>query len=152
MFAALALSLLAVQSAAHLPADCANAAATLEIDACLSEELKRERARMDHYLATARLMAERQDESTVGTPEASKQVRFLGDAQGAWEAYDKVVCNGVYDKWLGGSIRNAAALRCHIDMTRERTFVVWRDFIAPADSSEPELPDPRTTPLIPLGR
>lgn len=142
MLAILAVALLA-QSTDRLSSDCGRAATTVEINACLQKDLGREAARMDHYIATAGELAERQDEATVGTPEASDQRRLLREAQHAWEAYQKIVCDGVYDKWLGGSIRNAAALRCRIDMTRERTFVIWRDFIKPADSSEPELPDPR---------
>lgn len=142
MLAVLAVALLA-QSADRPCSDGVRAATTVEINACLQKDLGREAARMDHYIATAGELAERQDQSTAGTREASAQKKHLIDAQRAWEAYQTIVCRGVYDKWLGGSIRNAAALRCHIDMTRERTFVIWRDFIKPADSSEPELPDPR---------
>ena len=67
---------------------------------------------------------------------------YLDQAQAAWAVYSDLVCKGVYDKWNGGSIRNVAALRCRIDMTRERTQVVWRDYLTYVDSTPPELPEP----------
>ncbi|WP_426022953.1 lysozyme inhibitor LprI family protein [Brevundimonas sp. PWP3-1b1] len=134
--------LLVSQSPDHLPADCAKAQDTLAINACASRDLSREVERMDHYLVAARRNADAADQGAGKATVSLSQRAYLDQAQAAWTAYADLVCKGVYDKWNGGSIRNVAALRCRIDMTRERTHVVWRDYLTYADSTPPELPEP----------
>lgn len=134
--------LLVTQTTGHLPADCAEASNTLEINACAARDLSRETERMDHYLTAARRNADAMDQATAGTPDASAQRDHLDKAQTAWAAYADIVCDGVHDRWKGGTIRTVAALRCRIDMTRERTHVVWRGYLSPADASPPDLPEP----------
>jgi uncharacterized protein YecT (DUF1311 family) len=140
MFALIAAILLTQTPDA--PVNCAQAMTTPQINACAAQRLEAETARMETYLSAARRRAVTQDEETA----ASSQRAYLDNAQSAWTAYADIVCDGVYDNWSGGTIRTVMALECRIQMTRERTHVIWRDFLTYADSTPPVLPEP-TAPV-----
>lgn len=122
--------------------DCAQAVTTPQVSACAAQRLKAETERMETYLSAARRQAATRDEASAGTWAASSQRVYLDNAQSAWTAYAEIVCNGVYDNWSGGTVRTAMALECRIQMTRERTHVIWRNFLTYVDSTPPILPEP----------
>ena len=121
--------------------DCTRAMTTPEINACGALDLDRETARMERYLETARQRAVDMDAASTGH-DATHQTAYLSSTQAAWTAYAEIACAGVYDQWKGGTIRTVMGLGCRIAMTRERTRVVWRDYLTYADSTPPILPEP----------
>ncbi|WP_299171767.1 lysozyme inhibitor LprI family protein [uncultured Brevundimonas sp.] len=140
MLALVAAGLIAQTPAA--PADCAKAATTPEINACAAQDLAAETERMETYLAAARRKALADDQGASDNGPASSQRAYLDNGQTAWVAYRDIVCNGVYNRWSGGTIRTLMALNCSTRMTRERTQVIWRDFLTYADATPPILPEP----------
>jgi uncharacterized protein YecT (DUF1311 family) len=132
----------AMQSPDHLPPDCTQAANTPEINACATRDLGRETARMERYLTVARRTADNLNGANAEDGARSSQRAHLDNAQLVWSAYADIVCGAVYEKWARGSVRTAAALRCRIDMTRERTHVIWRNYLVYVDSTPPVLPEP----------
>jgi len=140
MLALVAAGLIAQTPAA--PADCSKAATTPEINACAAQDLAAETERMETYLTAARRQASVIDQSAADGDPALSQRAYLDNAQTAWSAYADIVCDGVYDQWSGGTIRTVMSLGCRTRMTRERTHVIWRDFLTYADSTPPILPEP----------
>ena len=97
---------------------------------------------MQQYLTAARQVAQASDEQpwTYGGPSAQRG--YLAASQAAWTAYARIVCEGVDDAFKGGSIHTAMFLRCMIQMTHERTRVIWRGYLRYWDSTLPVLPEP----------
>jgi len=141
MIPIVAAILLSGQAIEGLPADCSKAMTTPEINACGQLDLQRETARMERYLTAANARARALDD-VADVPDRSHQQVYLQNAQKAWEAYEAIVCDGVYDDWKGGTIRTVMYLGCKVEMTRERTRVIWRDYLTYADSTPPILPEP----------
>ena len=123
-----------------------------EINACFAEDLRREEARMDIYLRRAEERAREADELTRAYGGPSAQRGYLASSQAAWRAYAEIVCAGVHDAWKDGTIRTAMQLNCMIEMTRERTHVIWRHHLTHADGSPPVLPEPVETAADELRR
>lgn len=134
--------LLSSQAIENLPADCSKAESTPEINACGVLDVQSESRRMDQYLAAARDRAAKGDDDSKAYGDPTRQVDFLDRSQAAWVAYSTLVCDGVYDQWNGGTIRTVMALGCKSAMIRERTQVVWRDYLTYGDSTPPALPEP----------
>ncbi|MBX9459950.1 MAG: DUF1311 domain-containing protein [Brevundimonas sp.] len=133
---AAAAMMMAGQEIDHLPADCAQASNTLEINACATLDVQREQLRLDRYFAAA--VARVQGEGDDGAEAAA----WLRASQPAWKAYADIACGAVYEHWSGGSIRGVMYLGCMKELTRERTHAIWRDFLTYADSTPPILPEP----------
>ncbi len=148
--ASLASLVLAGQDPSAVPVDCSKAANTLQINTCVGEELAREEARLEIYLRQAREVARTRDEEDRAYGGPSAQRGYLDGAQAAWIAYVDIVCGGVFDQFKDGSIRVAASSRCRVDLTRERTHLVWRHFLTYVDSTPPVLPEP-IGPADPIG-
>ena len=122
------------QAIDNLPADCSQAMTTPEINACGALDLRREEQRMEEYLQAAYRRA-----ADSGTQEAA----WLRASQSAWKAYADIACGAVYEQWSDGTIRGVMYLGCMVNLTRERTHVVWRGFLTYPDSTPPVLPEPR---------
>ena len=43
----------------------------------------------------------------------------------------------------GGSMANVLSAQCYIQLTRERTHRVWKDYLAIPGAGEPSLPEPK---------
>lgn len=123
------------------PGDCDQAMTTFEVNACAMVALEAETARMELYLEAARARAAEMDQSP-DFAQPTDQVRYLEEAQAAWEIYAGLVCDGVYDQWKEGTIRTVMAIGCRIDLTRERTHTIWRSHLSYADSTPSILPEP----------
>lgn len=124
------------------PFRCVRDGSTPEVNACMSNDLEREMARLRHYLTVAEERARARDEYPRAFGGQSAQRAYLAASQAAWTAYARIVCEGVEDSWKDGSIHTAMYLGCMIDMTHERTLVIWRDHLTYADSTPPVLPEP----------
>lgn len=132
----------AVESVDDGNPSCVRDGTTIEMNACAFQDLERETARMDQYLAAARVRAAEGDAESGTYGEPTQQLAFLEKGQAAWMAYSTVVCDGVYDQWKDGTIRTVLYLGCQIDMTRQRTHLVWSDYLTFWDSTPPVLPEP----------
>ena len=97
---------------------------------------------MERYLRVAEERALQRDETTRAYGGPSAQRGYLAASQSAWAAYAEIVCDGVHDGWKDGTIRTIMYLGCMIEMTHDRTRVIWRDHLTYADSTPPVLPEP----------
>ena len=137
---------LALQTPVAADIDCERAANTLQINACAAQDLAREEARMNRYLAAARMRLNDNQNAATSGGEASFGPAWLDASQSAWTAYADIRCRGVYDRWKGGTIRTVMALDCRIEATRQRTHDIWTDYLTFADSTPPILPEPIEAP------
>ncbi|WP_330110471.1 lysozyme inhibitor LprI family protein [Methylophaga thalassica] len=117
---------------AHTETDCASAFTTLEINACLNEELQQKQDIMKHYLAAAKQRYH--DETQV--------IEAIETGQSAWEAYKNAHCDSIYIIWMGGTIRGAMSLGCKIKLTQARTHELWSSYLTYPDSTTALLPEP----------
>lgn len=126
------------------PADpCANAATTLDINACLAGQMTAVETDLNRYYRAAvkRLHAEKDEAETQALPELIK-------AQRAWLAYRDAECGAVGAYWSGGTIRGSMVLTCRLSVTRLRIFSIWRDWLTYMDSTPPDLPRPDLGPVL----
>ena len=123
--------------------DCQAASNTRDMNTCVGLDLARETARMNLYLEAAGRRADEQDREQGFQPEdRTFGGAWLAASQHAWQAYAGIACEGVFDQWKGGSVRMVAVLGCWIDLTRDRTHVIWRHHLTYPDSTPPILPEP----------
>ena len=130
LFAALVAS--ATPAAAERPVRCPDAATTLEMNACLGEELAAAKAEQRRYL----------DAATDRAADRGELVAAIMQSQAAFETYRKAECDAVYENWKDGTIRGAMALSCRIALTRSRTHGIWGNWLTYMDSTPPVLPEP----------
>lgn len=62
-------------------------------------------------------------------------------AQRAWVTCRDNECKAIYEDWIDGSIRFAMQDGCIINLTKIRTFEIWRNWLTPMQGS-PVLPRP----------
>lgn len=90
--------------------DCPNAKTTLESVECLStlaEKTSREvKTKYEQVLNLFKTDAKLRD-------------AFV-DAQETWFAYQKKTCDGIWEFWNPGTLKNPAALHCQVMLDRER--------------------------------
>jgi uncharacterized protein YecT (DUF1311 family) len=94
--------------------ECRRDGTTIQVNACVLDDLALEEARMEAYLAAARSRAlDRDRASETYGGDASQQSAYLDASQSAWEAYAAIRCGGVYDQWRQGTIRTVMSVGCH---------------------------------------
>jgi uncharacterized protein YecT (DUF1311 family) len=126
-------------AAAAPKSDPCKGSTTLDVNACLSAELKSSEARLDKYLQAALTHHGLDDEGAARLG--------LQASQQAFEAYRSIECQTVYENWKGGTIRTAMGLICEIDLTDQRTLEIWQQWLTYKDSTPPILPKPEPTKL-----
>lgn len=125
------------------PVVCVRDGNTLQLNACVADDLSAEEARMQRYFDAARTRALEGDAQSGEFGEArTQQAAWLDAAQRSWEAYADIRCQGVFDQWKGGTIRTVMIAGCRIAATRQRTHDIWADHLTYADSTPPVLPEP----------
>lgn len=123
----------------------------MELRVCYGWYREREEARMQRYLqaavdAAARRRTEAADlvqrNGWTDTPDPMNQERaWIEASRPAFAAYREIWCNGVYEAFGRGTARSLAQTDCEIELTHERTKVIWRDYLY--NGSEPAvLPEP----------
>ncbi|MDH3231114.1 MAG: lysozyme inhibitor LprI family protein [Alphaproteobacteria bacterium] len=127
--AALVLLLPSSASAAGL---CKNSKNTLEMNACLSEEVRIARTELGKYL----------EESRRHYAEEPKSIAALDKAQKSWLDFQEAHCRAVYEIWSEGTIRNAKYADCLLKSTRRRIHDLWEIYLTFVDSTPPLLPEP----------
>lgn len=112
--------------------DCENALNTIDINECAVFELNANQKKMQTYL----------EASVSVNQHLKKLVQAIEISQKNWSKYADSHCDAVYEKWNEGSIRNHMYLSCKIRLTKERTFVLWNDYLTFVDTASPVLPRP----------
>ena len=127
------------------PVVCVRDGNTLQLNACVAEDLTAEQARMQRYfdLATEQAAASDLESGEYGEP--NRQVELLTAAQEAWKAYVRLRCEARWDGVKEGTIRTIVLLGCWIDATRQRTHDIWADHLTYWDTTPPMLPEPILT-------
>ncbi len=118
---------------------------TLQMNACVADDLALEQARMQRYLDVAMEQAAVNDSESGELGEPTRQVELLTAAQAAWIAYADLRCETQWDEVKGGTIRTIVLIGCWIDATRLRTHDIWADHLTYWDSTPPVLPEPVLT-------
>ena len=113
--------------------DCDKAWTTLAINQCMYKDLVTAEKVLDKYLAKS---LERYLEDDVSVASIKK-------GQEAWLNYREEHCGAVYDTWRDGTIRTAMGLGCKLELTHQRTIVLWHSFLTYVDSTPPLLPEPK---------
>lgn len=128
------------------PVGCVRDGNTLQLNACVAEDLSGEEARLRRYFEAAMTRAIEGDaQSGQFGEERTHQAAWLDASQRSWEAYAGIRCGGVFDQWKGGTIRTIMITGCRIEATRQRTHDIWTDHLTYADSTPPVLPEPVLT-------
>lgn len=112
--------------------DCQNARTTIDINQCAAIELESAQAQLAEYLQAS-------FEHHADDPEL---VAAIKAAQKDWQAYLAAHCDAVYTQWRDGTIRGVMSLSCKTQLTQQRTYEVWANFLTYMDSTPPVLPEP----------
>lgn len=113
--------------------DCDKAWTTPAINQCMYKDLVEAEKVMAKYLAKS---LERYLEDEVSVASIKK-------GQEAWLSYREEHCGAVYDTWRDGTIRTAMGLGCKLELTHQRTIVLWQSFLNYVDSTPSLLPEPK---------
>lgn len=131
--------------------DCRRTGNDIATRVCYAWFQEREEARMQRYLqaavdAAARRRVEAADAARrLGAPDddpdpLEQERAWIQASDAAFAAYRQMWCNGVYEAYGRGTTRDLAQADCEIELTHERTKVIWRDFLN--SDAEPVLPEP----------
>lgn len=112
--------------------DCREPKSTLEVNHCMSADLREAEARLMKYVEVAR------EELAEDKP----TLKAFDTAQSAWASYREAHCDSVYSLYRDGTIRGSMNLGCKTMLTDERTYAVWETFLTKLDGSDPVLPEP----------
>ncbi len=113
--------------------DCNNAVTTIDINHCKGLEVEATESEMEKYLQTS-------IERYRSEPEVTKS---LQDAHATWLTYREEYCHAQYIQWQGGTIRGFMYGECMLQLTRQHTHNLWRDYLTYMDSTPPLLPEPK---------
>lgn len=135
-YLAIALFCIAISATAKEgDVDCDNAASTLDRSHCESLELDDAERELKKYL----------DKSLSHHKSDTGLVDAIVEAQLEWRNYREAHCDAVYHQWRDGSIRKLKTLSCEKDLTRLRTYELWKTYLTFMDSTAPVLPKPDYT-------
>jgi uncharacterized protein YecT (DUF1311 family) len=124
---------------------CDRGGTTLQMNACVVQDLVKEEVRMQRYLDLALEGAAANDIDSGEYGEPTRQVELLTGTQAAWVAYAELRCEAQWDEVKDGTIRTIVLVGCKIDATRQRTHDIWADHLTYWDSTPPMLPEPVLT-------
>lgn len=79
-----------------------------------------------------------------GDADKREAVKTFDHSQEAWKTYRDEHCSSYYYYWKGGTIAGPFHAACLNDLTRERTWEIWKYWLHYADSTPPMLPEPKT--------
>ncbi|WP_183030042.1 lysozyme inhibitor LprI family protein [Altericroceibacterium spongiae] len=134
-------AVLTASATANAPSRCTGET-TLEVNACLNEQLGEANVEMEQYAETALAIMERDAKDEFSDALEKDAPDAFRRAQKAWTDYREAECEALYDNWSGGTIRNAMTISCEIRITRQRTHTIWENWLTFMDSTPPVLPEP----------
>lgn len=119
--------------------DCAKAGSTMEQNICAGRDVEALENTLRHYTDTAYSLIR---ENSDGDPETL--IAEIQDGERLWKAYVDAACGAVYTQWSGGTIRNVMAASCQMELIRERTHHIWREYLVTMEGLA-RLPEPERT-------
>lgn len=123
---------LSLASGIAMAEPCDHAKETVELNACLHEQVGKAEKELERYL----------DATRTRYAEAPDAVVSLEAAQGAWVRFRDSDCLAVYDLWGDGSIRGAQLATCLLQHTQRRTHDIWSRYLITPDNPSGILPEP----------
>lgn len=133
VFFSLCIATLVSPAIAVVADPCAKITSTIEGVECRVGQLNDEEKKQKQYFDAAVKRAALFD----------LDAKHLNDEQLAWTKYRETLCGNVYLMWVQGTARYEMAAQCNLNVTRERTYDLWRSYLTYIDSTPPILPDPR---------
>ncbi|WP_426702961.1 lysozyme inhibitor LprI family protein [Rhodanobacter sp. Col0626] len=113
-------ALLLAMNAPVLAANCDSANNTVQMNACMADEVKAADLTLNHtyqrVLATLNGADSDQQQSYPASTKAA-----LIEAERAWVKYRDADCKAVYNHWKGGTIRTSMELGCRQERAEQRT-------------------------------
>lgn len=123
---------LLLASGSALAAPCDHTDETVELNACLHEQVGKAEKELERYL----------DATRTHYADAPDAVVSLEAAQGAWVRFRDSDCLAVYDLWGDGSIRGAQLATCLLNHTQRRTHDIWSRYLTSQDNPRGVLAEP----------
>lgn len=140
VIAALVLGIAPAQEDDEL--DCANAGSTMEQNRCAAREVEALYATLKLYTDTAYTVIR---ENSDVDPETLIAEIAVGER--AWKSYVDDACYAVYTNWSSGTIRTVMELSCRMELVRERTHHIWREYLTPMEGLA-RLPEPERSTYV----
>jgi uncharacterized protein YecT (DUF1311 family) len=129
--------------------DCENGGvSTFDMVRCGDIELIKAEVEQQRYfkIARARFVENVNDASNEDTDvDKRKAIDTFDSSQRNWERYSDEHCSSYRYNWKGGTIAGPYNVWCRLELTRERTWEIWKYWLHYADSTPPILPEPKTT-------
>ncbi len=119
--------------------DCANAGSTIEQNICAGREVRVLEDTLAHYTNTAYALIREHSDAN-----AELLISEIKESEQLWKAYADAACGAVYTQWSSGTIRNVMAASCHMELIRERTHHIWREYLVTMEGLA-KLPEPERT-------
>lgn len=113
----------------------------LAIRECLDQAWREEEERMRRYQqAAVEAVIARADETSPDQTEA-----FIAASQAVWAAYAEIECQGVAEQQGPGTLVGMELRLCMIELMRERSQTLWRNYGLGQGDGGPGLPEPTLT-------
>ncbi|WP_260258645.1 lysozyme inhibitor LprI family protein [Vibrio intestinalis] len=128
-----ASAFMAFSCLAEQEVDCSNPVTSLDFNYCMGLEAEQANQQLEHYW-------QKSLERNSFDPTLVEEMKV---AHEKWDAYRQSHCDSIYTMWREGTIRNAKWLNCRIQLTKQRTHILWENFLTYADSTPPVLPEPK---------
>lgn len=114
----------------------------LEITACFAEAADNSKQRMEaYYRAALHKLVEAEIDDNPGAGAAAST--HLTYSQMLFEQHVNSECRATYERFAMGSIRNAEAQACRLQLFNARTRDLWSRWLTYPDSTPPDLPEPK---------
>ncbi len=113
--------------------DCENLITTIEINACIAQEVEIAEGTLNKYFL-ASIHQNSNDQEVI---------KLVRKSQETWKQYREEHCSAIYQMWIEGTIRGAMYAQCKLQLTKDRTYELWRSYLTYIDSTPPVLPEPK---------
>lgn len=135
LFSALVLGSAPIQDE-DFEVDCENAGSTIEQNICAGRQVDALRANLRLYTDTAYATIRQNNE---GGPDAL--IAEISEGERLWNTYVDAACGAVFTNWSAGTIRTVMEASCRMELIRERTHHIWREYLVTMEGSA-MLPEP----------
>jgi len=116
--------------------DCANAGSTMEQNVCAGRDVRALEENLRLYTDTAYAVLREN-----GERDSEALIAEIREGERRWRAYVQAACGAVDTYWKPGTIRTVMAASCEMELIRERTHHVWREYLTPMEGM-PRLAEP----------
>lgn len=116
--------------------DCAKAGSTMEQNVCAGRDVEALQENLRFYTDTAYALLRRSEDI-----EPEPLIAEIAESERLWQAYVEAACGAVHTYWQNGTIRTVMAASCEMELIRERTHYIWREYLTPMEGMA-LLPEP----------